>query len=161
MKFIDTARAAFIAVVLAPFALAQDFGGQGFSGQGPRDDAPGAIVVTPEQERAVERGLLWLAEHQSADGSWIAKIGFKLNNDFRDTADDKGHLGVTSLAGISRVGSRRGSSAGGRGAGFGASSTLRVGSSGRLGSSARLGGSSTRGGGGATGVWRPCGTPAR
>lgn len=60
-------------------------------------DSSGAIVVTPEQERAVERGLAWLAEHQSGDGSWVAKIGFKLNNDFRFTADDKGHLGVTSL----------------------------------------------------------------
>lgn len=56
------------------------------------------VVVTPEQEEAVQRGLTWLAEHQNSDGSWIAKIGFKLNNDFRYTADDKGHLGVTSLA---------------------------------------------------------------
>jgi squalene cyclase len=70
------------------------------SGSGPRDDAPGAIVVTPEQERAVELGLAWLADHQSADGSWVAKIGFKLNNDFRYTADDKGHLGVTALGGM-------------------------------------------------------------
>ncbi|MDZ4774073.1 MAG: prenyltransferase/squalene oxidase repeat-containing protein [Planctomycetota bacterium] len=67
---------------------------------GPRDDAPGAVVVTPEQELAVERGLAWLAEHQAADGSWVSKVGFKLNNDFRYTADDKGHLGVTSLAGM-------------------------------------------------------------
>ena len=58
----------------------------------------GAVVVTPEQEEAVNRGLAWLADHQSSDGSWVAKIGFKLNNDFRYTADDKGHLGVTSLA---------------------------------------------------------------
>jgi squalene cyclase len=61
-------------------------------------DVGGGIVVTPAQERAVDRGLAWLAAHQSADGSWISKIGFKLNNDFRYTADDKGHLGVTALA---------------------------------------------------------------
>ncbi|MBL8859997.1 MAG: terpene cyclase/mutase family protein [Planctomycetes bacterium] len=75
-----------------PVAFAQD----GLA----RDDGQGAIVVTPAQELAVERGLAWLADHQSADGSWVAKIGFKLNNDFRFTADDKGHLGVTSLAGM-------------------------------------------------------------
>ncbi len=61
-------------------------------------DVGSGIVVTPAQERAVDRGLAWLAAHQSADGSWVAKIGFKLNNDFRYTADDKGHLGVTALA---------------------------------------------------------------
>jgi hypothetical protein len=56
------------------------------------------MVVTPEQARAVERGLAWLAENQSPDGSWIAKIGYKLNNGFNYTAADRGHLGVTSLA---------------------------------------------------------------
>ena len=63
-------------------------------------DVGGGVVVTSDQERAVNRGLTWLAANQSADGSWIAKIGFKLNNDFRYTADDKGHLGVTALAGM-------------------------------------------------------------
>ncbi|MSR62279.1 MAG: prenyltransferase [Planctomycetes bacterium] len=56
------------------------------------------IEVTPEHERAVERGLEWLAAHQNADGSWTAKIGFKLNSDYRATAD-AGHVGVTALAG--------------------------------------------------------------
>jgi len=64
---------------------------------GPRGDSA-VVTVTSEQEEAVNRGLAWLADHQNADGSWTAKIGFKLNNDFRYTADDKGHLGVTSLA---------------------------------------------------------------
>lgn len=72
----------------------------------PGGDATTSIVVTKEQSEAVERGLAWLAEHQVRepgspnDGSWISKIGYKLNSDFRYTADDKGHLGVTALAGM-------------------------------------------------------------
>jgi squalene cyclase len=56
------------------------------------------IEVTREHEQAVERGLEWLAAHQNADGSWTAKIGFKLNSDYRETAEG-GHVGVTALAG--------------------------------------------------------------
>lgn len=56
------------------------------------------IEVTPEHEQSVERGLEWLAAHQNEDGSWTAKIGFKLNSDYRETAED-GHVGVTALAG--------------------------------------------------------------
>ncbi len=66
--------------------------------QPPADDGAAAIVVTPEHSRAVERGLAWLAANQSADGAWIAKIGYKLNNDYNHTSEDRGHLGVTSLA---------------------------------------------------------------
>lgn len=69
--------------------LAQDLG-EGF------DTNP--IEVTPEHEAAVERGLRWLAEHQNADGSWTAKIGFKLNSEYRETSE-AGHIGVTALAG--------------------------------------------------------------
>jgi squalene cyclase len=64
------------------------------------EDSSGAVVVTPEQESAVERGLAWLAASQAADGSWVAKVGYKLNNGYNYTADDKGHLGVTALAGM-------------------------------------------------------------
>ena len=56
------------------------------------------IVVTDEQQRAVDRGLAWLAANQSEEGSWVAKIGYKLNNDYNYTSTDRGHLGVTSLA---------------------------------------------------------------
>jgi squalene cyclase len=57
------------------------------------------IVVTPEQKEAVERGLAWLAEHQNADGSWSALVGYKLNTDYKMTVDDPvPHVGVTSLA---------------------------------------------------------------
>lgn len=63
-----------------------------------RDDE--LIVVTPEHAAAVERGLAWLAEHQNADGSWTAKIGYKINTNYDYTRDDHPHVGVTSLAGM-------------------------------------------------------------
>lgn len=56
------------------------------------------IEVTPEHAAAVERGLAWLASRQNPDGSWTAKIGFKLNNEYSQTAEG-GHVGVTALAG--------------------------------------------------------------
>ena len=40
------------------------------------------LIVTPEQKEAVERGLAWLASQQNPDGSWSAKIGYNLNNDY-------------------------------------------------------------------------------
>ncbi len=55
------------------------------------------IVVTDGQREAVERGLVWLAAHQNADGSWPGKIGYKLNSDYRQTGEG-GHVAVTSLA---------------------------------------------------------------
>ena len=55
------------------------------------------IIVTPDQERAVEQGLAWLADQQGADGAWRAKIGYKLNADYRETGDDA-HVGVSALA---------------------------------------------------------------
>src|SRR5262245_39569260 len=95
---IGTASSAFLvaacAAVLPSLARAQD----------PGADATSSIVVTKEQVDAVERGLAWLAAKQVRqegspnDGSWISKIGYKLNNDYRWTADDKGHLAVTALA---------------------------------------------------------------
>jgi hypothetical protein len=76
-------------VLLTAVPLAQDLG-EGF------DTRP--IEVTPEHEAAVERGLAWLAAHQNPDGSWTARIGFKLNSDYRETGEG-GHVGVTALAG--------------------------------------------------------------
>ena len=75
--------------LLAGASAAQDIG-EGF------DTTP--IEVTAEHEAAVERGLEWLAAHQNADGSWTAKIGFKLNSEYRETSEG-GHVGVTALAG--------------------------------------------------------------
>ncbi len=60
------------------------------------------IVVSPEQQIAVDAGLAWLATHQVREGpelgSWEGKVGYKLNADYRVTLDDAGHVGVTSLA---------------------------------------------------------------
>lgn len=56
------------------------------------------LVVTPEQAEAVERGLAWLAESQNADGSWTAKVGYKLNEGYNYISQDNGHVGVTALA---------------------------------------------------------------
>jgi squalene cyclase len=56
------------------------------------------IDITPQQARAVEQGLAWLAANQNADGSWTAKIGYKLNNDYNFTSTTNGHVGVTALA---------------------------------------------------------------
>jgi len=56
------------------------------------------VVVTPEQRKAVEDGLRWLATNQNEDGSWTAKIGYKLNNDYNFTSKTHGHVGVTALA---------------------------------------------------------------
>ncbi|MFO1009225.1 MAG: prenyltransferase/squalene oxidase repeat-containing protein [Planctomycetota bacterium] len=63
-----------------------------------QDAGANAVVVTEAQRAAVERGLAWLAAHQSADGSWIAHVGYKKYDDFAITAESKGHLGVTALA---------------------------------------------------------------
>lgn len=60
------------------------------------DDAP--LVVTADQKQAVDRGLHWLAANQNEDGSWTAKIGYKLNNDYNFTSERNGHVGVTALA---------------------------------------------------------------
>jgi len=57
-------------------------------------------IVTEEQREAVERGLAYLAKEQHADGSWHAMVGYKLNEDYRYTAVDRGHIGVTALAGM-------------------------------------------------------------
>jgi len=67
--------------------------GQGF------DSGP-LVDITHEQELATEAGLKWLVEHQNADGSWTSKVGFKLNNTYKYTLSDRGHVGVTALAGM-------------------------------------------------------------
>ncbi|MEO6708848.1 MAG: prenyltransferase/squalene oxidase repeat-containing protein, partial [Planctomycetota bacterium] len=70
------------------------------SAQTPSAGDSSLLVVTPEQLKAVERGLAWLQSHQNDDGSWTAKIGYKLNTEYKYTEDDRGHVGVTSLAGM-------------------------------------------------------------
>ena len=97
MNATRTGLAAFAAGVLAlagfsmlPAAKAQE----------PGAAESGMLVVTPEQSKAVDKGLSWLQSHQNEDGSWTAKIGYKLNTDYKYTEDDRGHVGVTSMAGM-------------------------------------------------------------
>ncbi len=78
--------------ILSLSAPAQDRFGGG-------EDASQARIL-PAQEEAVERGLAWLAKHQETNGSWSANVGFKLNSTYRITARDRGHVGVTALAGM-------------------------------------------------------------
>ena len=63
-------------------------------------DGPGAGDITPESVAAVERALAWLAATQEPDGSWTADVGYKLNQNYELTAEDKPHVGVTSLAAL-------------------------------------------------------------
>ncbi|MEM7308845.1 MAG: prenyltransferase/squalene oxidase repeat-containing protein [Planctomycetota bacterium] len=81
-------------IVLTAACAAASFGSP--AAQTDRFDAE-PLVVTPEQKAAVDSGLAWLAEHQNVDGSWNAKIGYKLNNEYRYTGEGP-HTGVTSLA---------------------------------------------------------------
>jgi len=64
----------------------------------PTSPGQAPIDITPAQTRAVARGLAWLAGDQNEDGSWTAKIGYKLNNDYNFTSKNNGHVGVTALA---------------------------------------------------------------
>ncbi|MFT5049021.1 MAG: squalene cyclase [Chlamydiales bacterium] len=87
-------RFAICFVMLGSLALsARASDGQGF-------DAGPLVDITREQELATEAGLRWLVDHQNADGSWTSKVGFKLNNTYKFTISDRGHVGVTALAGM-------------------------------------------------------------
>ena len=65
--------------LLALLVLAPRVGAQGE----PLSSEP--MAVTPQQTAAVQSGLEWLASQQNADGSWTAKVGYKLNNDYEYT----------------------------------------------------------------------------
>ncbi len=94
---------ALLALGIVPLAQAQEPRAAPLKPAGDALRASGdevTVVVTPEHAQAVDRGLAWLAEHQEEDGSWIAKIGYKLNNDYNHLHADKGHVGVTALAGM-------------------------------------------------------------
>jgi squalene cyclase len=87
-----TCAGALALVGLATGAAAQDAGARDLAAQ------VGPIDVTPAQVRAVDNGLAWLAARQNEDGSWTARVGYKLNEDYEYTRADRGHVGVTSLA---------------------------------------------------------------
>ncbi|PIE22815.1 MAG: prenyltransferase [Planctomycetota bacterium] len=58
----------------------------------------GKREVTPEVERATQRGLSYLAKQQHAEGYWLADIGFKVNADYETTKADAAHTGISALA---------------------------------------------------------------
>ena len=92
-------RTAILVVILGLVTLASALRAQSDERRLPSQEAT-LMVVTPEQSEAVDRGLAWLAENQNPDGSWTARIGYKLNNDYNFTSENKGHVGVTALAGM-------------------------------------------------------------
>lgn len=55
-----------------------------------------AGLMTPEAQRAVDRGLKYLVRRQNNDGSWSDGIGRKVNYQYLNTYGK--HVGVTSLA---------------------------------------------------------------
>ncbi len=54
-------------------------------------------LITPDLERAVNRGHDYLKTQQDPRGFWAQDIGFKRRNDYNVTAH-AGHVGVTALA---------------------------------------------------------------
>lgn len=58
----------------------------------PTSQSTSAAEITPDAERAIERGLVWLAAHQEKDGS------------FGSLSQYGRHVGITALAGMAFVG---------------------------------------------------------
>ncbi len=93
MSKMNLSRAARIAVAMLCLCVSS----RPLTAQADRLSSQSSVVVTPEQDAAVKAGLQWLADHQNADGSWTASVGYKLNTDYEYTKTT-GHVGVTSLA---------------------------------------------------------------
>ncbi len=66
----------------------------------PRETDAGGWEITEELERATQRGLAYLAEHQAPEGFWSGDVGYKINSSYSPTAEDAAHVGVTALATI-------------------------------------------------------------
>ncbi len=58
-------------------------------------------LYTDKIKSSVESGLRWLAEKQNDDGSWTAKVGYKLNDKVR--GERHHNVGVTSIAGLAFI----------------------------------------------------------
>ncbi len=54
--------------------------------------------LSREALAAADRGLAWLADRQSPDGSWSGDVGYKLEEGYRTWNPNAGHVGVTALA---------------------------------------------------------------
>ena len=62
--------------------------------------AQAPTALNEESLQAANRGLQWLAEHQSLDGSWRADVGYKLEEGYQVWNPSAPHIGVTALAGM-------------------------------------------------------------
>jgi len=99
MRALRRLRAGGLSLAVS-FALCAEAHSQQPAGTSSADSLAGPSIVTPAQRLAVERGLVWLADEQNQDGSWTARIGYKLNSGYEYTVADRGHVGVTALAGM-------------------------------------------------------------
>ena len=64
----------------------------------PPDEITVPSEVTPPAQKAIEKGLAFLAKEQRPDGSWTEMIGRKVNDTYEGHMGK--HVGVTALAGI-------------------------------------------------------------
>ncbi|MDP7034159.1 MAG: terpene cyclase/mutase family protein [Planctomycetota bacterium] len=55
-------------------------------------------IVTRGAQKSIQKGLAYLVNTQSDNGSWSCDIGYKLNYGYRTTKRGGNHVGVTALA---------------------------------------------------------------
>jgi hypothetical protein len=67
----------------------------------------GVARSRPDVERAVARGLAWLAREQGPHGEWTGDVGHKQQDDYvvyfpaeRQRHEGRGHVGVSAIAGM-------------------------------------------------------------
>ncbi|MFN0206093.1 MAG: prenyltransferase/squalene oxidase repeat-containing protein [Planctomycetota bacterium] len=72
------------------------------SSRGREAGAERKIEIDENVVKAVDKGLKWLADRQTSNGTWEATVGFKLNNSYQfdDEVRGRGDVGVTALAGM-------------------------------------------------------------
>lgn len=91
-----TRRSILLAAAVAAGALSPTLAAA--QGEEPREVTRRHVEVTPEAERAVQRGLAFLGRRQEPNGAYIDGVGRKVNNDY--LAKPGYHVGVTALAGM-------------------------------------------------------------
>src|SRR5690606_4428598 len=77
---------------------AQEGSSDGAADEPPREVFRNVVEVTPEAERAIQRGLEFLARRQEPSGAYVDGIGRKVNNTY--FAERGEHVGVTGLVGM-------------------------------------------------------------
>jgi hypothetical protein len=83
-----------LTLAIAVPAIAQD-------GPAPEDNGGGpgwGIEITPRTEKAIRKGLDYLAAHQNPEGYWLESVGRKVNEEYQGHIGK--HVGVTALAGM-------------------------------------------------------------